>query len=465
MRALFARLTPAQRGPTRAALAPLAPALLAVATCAAPLRAGPAEEAAVGLLERSGTPAEAARAWADAKLDPDQAWKLVRELPPLGDAPTADHEVTLRDAHRRETDLQVLLPPDGPDERGKYGVVILLHGLGGDSKQGLGIGRSFVPPHTILIAPSAKEPPADAGYEDLRTAGAAGIPVMKRFKHWWSYREDAFPLLGLDHVKRRWPIDTNRVLLIGYSMGGFGTWNLGLRYHDLFAALLPMAGGISREEFFLGKDELVRQLLDNARGLPLFFVHGDQDEVVPVRFDQASRDDLEKRQIPFIYEEVKGGKHKLTEVLDPTHAMVKQLKAFVDAQVRDPHPRRVVHRSIGAYHPGAFWVRIDGRSGAASAVVAEVVKKNAIAVETRGVTRLTLFLDPQLVDPDKRLQVVVDGKPAFKGKVKPSLEAVAESYARTHDPELTYRHMLTLDVEARTEAPGEADGSWLKPRR
>lgn len=441
--------------------------LAALIAGAGPLLADGAEDAAAGLLERTVTPGAAVEAWTQAKLDPDAAWKLVRELPPLGDAPTEDHEVTLHDAHKRETDLQVLLPPDGPDERGRYGVVILLHGLGGDSKQGLTVGRSFLPPHTLLIAPSAKEPPADAGYEDLRTAGAAGIPVMKRFKHWWSYREDAFPLLGLDHVKRRYKIDTNRVMLIGYSMGGFGTWNLGLRYHELFCGLMPMAGGISREEFFLGKDELVRQLLDNARGMPLFFVHGDQDEVVPCRFDQSSRDDLEKRQIPFTYEEVKGGKHKLTEVLDPSHPLVQRLKTFVGDQTRDPHPRRVVHRSIGAYHPGAFWVRIDGRSSGGSAcLVAEALpKKNAIAIETRGVSRLTVFLDPELVETDKRVQVVVDGKLAFKGKVKPSLEAVAESFGRTHDPELTYRHMLTLDVEPRTETPAEADGSWLKARK
>lgn len=438
------------------------PALLLLA---APLQAGPAAEAATALLERRTGPSEAAQAWAGEKLDPDAAWKLVRELPLIEGAPTGDHEVELEDRHGRKTDLQVRMPTDGPGERG-YGVVVLLHGLGGNSKQGLEIGRNFIPPHSILVAPSAKEPPQDAGYEDLRTAGAYGVPIMKRFKHWWSYREDAFPLLALDHVRRRYRIDPDRVILLGYSMGGFGTWNLGLRYHDLFAAIVPMAGGISREEFILGTDQLVRSLLDNARGLPLYFLHGDQDEVVPVRFDQTSRDMLEKKQIPFTYEEVEGGKHVLTDLLKPEDPRVQKLVKWLRERVRDPHPRRVVHRSIAPYHPGAYWVRIDGRgAGESACVVAESLGKNRIAVETRNVTRLTLFLDPELVDPDKKVTVVVDGKPAFSGKVKPSLEAVAESFARTRDPQLVYRHMLTLEVAARVEGPNEQDGTWIRPAR
>ena len=435
--------------------------------CLAPALAGPAEDAAAGLFDRSTDARAAARAWSAAKLEPEEALRLVRAIPRI-EAPTTDHDVTLREPGAQETDCRLVFPKDGPDEQGRYGVVVLLHGLGGSSKQGLEIGAAMAPPHAILVAPSAKTPPGDgAGAEDLRTSGAVGIPVMKRFKHWWSYREDGYPLLALEHVRRRYPIDPNKVLLVGYSMGGFGTWNVGLRYHDLWAGIVPMAGGISREEFVLGRDEVVRQLLDNARGLPLFFVHGDEDEVVSVQFDRWSRDDLEKRQIPFTYIEVEHGKHVLTDFLKPDDPRVIQLRDWLRDRVRDPHPRRVVHRSLGAYHPGAFWVRIDDRSGSGgtACVVAEALDKTKVAVETRGVKKLTLFLDPAVVDPKKTIQVAVDGKLAFKGKVKPSLEAVAESFARTRDPELTYQHMLTIDVEPRPEAPGEADGSWLKPPR
>src|SRR5262245_8852001 len=45
-------------------------------------------------------------------------------------------------------------------------------------------------------------------------------------------------LLGLlDHAIKNYAIDPNRVYLTGLSMGGYGTWDLGLRYPERFAAI------------------------------------------------------------------------------------------------------------------------------------------------------------------------------------------------------------------------------------
>lgn len=38
-------------------------------------------------------------------------------------------------------------------------------------------------------------------------------------------------------------IDTNRVYLTGFSMGGYGVWKLGLEYPNAFTTLAPVAGG------------------------------------------------------------------------------------------------------------------------------------------------------------------------------------------------------------------------------
>jgi predicted peptidase len=62
-----------------------------------------------------------------------------------------------------------------------------------------------------------------------------GVGLSSRLPHWWSYKESSFVLKSLEYVKRNYPVDTNRVVLLGYSMGGYGTWNIGLRYTDRFA--------------------------------------------------------------------------------------------------------------------------------------------------------------------------------------------------------------------------------------
>ena len=47
----------------------------------------------------------------------------------------------------------------------------------------------------------------------------------------------------LDEVENKYAVDTHRVYLTGMSMGGFGTWHLGLSHPEKFAAIAPICGG------------------------------------------------------------------------------------------------------------------------------------------------------------------------------------------------------------------------------
>jgi len=49
-------------------------------------------------------------------------------------------------------------------------------------------------------------------------------------------------------------VDTNRIYITGYSMGGTGTWEMILRNPDLFAAALPICGASDPSKVFLVKD-------------------------------------------------------------------------------------------------------------------------------------------------------------------------------------------------------------------
>jgi predicted esterase len=433
--------------------------LLLALACAA--SAGPrTAETARALRDGELTAAEAEAAWTKDEVGPDAALAALAKLPLL-DAPRRDHQATLTDAAGRTTDLRVVLPPDGPADDGRYRVLIVLHGLGGKSDQGVKGAAGLVPPHTILLSPSALKPRQPDPSEDVRNVS----PVASVFKSWWGYGQDAFALKALDYVARRYPIDPDRVALAGYSMGGFGAWNIGLRYHDRFAGLLPMAGGISREEYVFSRDRRSRTLLDNARMVPCFFIHGGADEVVPVQFDRWTAEELKAKGIEHEYLEVPKGPHVLKEFAESSGEVKKRLQGWLAGRVRDAHPKRVVHRALGAYHGGAYWVRIDGLTGLTAAVDATIEPDNAITVTTRGVNALTVYLDPAHVDPAKPVKITVDGKVAFQGKVEPSLAAVAGSHARTRDAALTYRHAVRLEVEpqAAEETEGALDRLFRRP--
>ncbi|KAH7132604.1 Alpha/Beta hydrolase protein [Dendryphion nanum] len=86
----------------------------------------------------------------------------------------------------------------------------------------------------------------------------------------------------LDEIIPAFRIDTTRIHVTGFSMGGYGTWNLGVQEPDRFASLLPICGG--------GDPILVR----NIKHVPQWVHHGDLDEIVPVSASTKIVDALKK---------------------------------------------------------------------------------------------------------------------------------------------------------------------------
>jgi predicted peptidase len=98
-------------------------------------------------------------------------------------------------------------------------------------------------------------------------------------------------LLGLlDDVIRRLHVDTHRVYLTGLSMGGYGTWDLGLSYPERFAAIAPICGG----------GELITVLLANGqrgkalKSLGVWAFHGGKDPTVPLEESKRMVEILKK---------------------------------------------------------------------------------------------------------------------------------------------------------------------------
>ena len=68
---------------------------------------------------------------------------------------------------------------------------------------------------------------------------------------WW----DLVALKGLiDNTIKTQPVDKDRVILTGLSMGGYATWGLLAAYPDLFAAAVPICGGGDPSKAALFKD-------------------------------------------------------------------------------------------------------------------------------------------------------------------------------------------------------------------
>lgn len=82
----------------------------------------------------------------------------------------------------------------------------------------------------------------------------------------------------IDRVAAEYGILRDRIVLTGSSMGGYGTWEMGMCYPETFAAIAPVAGG--------GVVWRTGKLV----GTPVLAYHGDADAVVPI---SQSRDMVE----------------------------------------------------------------------------------------------------------------------------------------------------------------------------
>ena len=97
-----------------------------------------------------------------------------------------------------------------------------------------------------------------------------------------------------DLIKKLPIVDPDRVYVIGYSMGGFGTFHFLKEEPRLFAAGVPIAGGSSN--------------VSKLRSMPIWAFHGDEDKIVPVESTRKCAEELKRSKV-FKYTEIEGGGH------------------------------------------------------------------------------------------------------------------------------------------------------------
>lgn len=89
-------------------------------------------------------------------------------------------------------------------------------------------------------------------------------------------------LMALDDAQKKFSIDPKRVVLSGWSMGGYGAWSLGMAEPSRWSAVVPLAGG--------GDISKVGQLKD----VPVWAFHGSLDRLVKAESDHKMVDALKE---------------------------------------------------------------------------------------------------------------------------------------------------------------------------
>ena len=156
-----------------------------------------------------------------------------------------------------------LYVPKSYDPNRAAPLVVALHGYGGDENYFFTAVRSLAQLCEqygfVFVAPlgfardgwygAPPEIPGDAP----RSSGEPPPPPVRSREQEMRYRAlsetDVLNVLAI--VRDQYNIDPDRIYLMGHSMGGFGTWWLGQKHADIWAAIAPMSGVLPDVDYHL----------------------------------------------------------------------------------------------------------------------------------------------------------------------------------------------------------------------
>ena len=236
-------------------------------------------------------------------------------------------------------------------------------------------------------------------------------------------------LRAMADVQRAYRVDADRVHLTGLSMGGGGTWHIGLRHPDRFASISPVCGVADMDlmPWTAGWGALDRELMsltgysrlvENAGNLQVFVFHGDEDDAVSVAASRKMMEAFEKASLAgrsAHYFELPGVTHFAWDFAYRDASLFRRVLAVR----RNPFPERVVYSTFSPRYARAYWLRIDRIDrGMTLARIEGTQRAGAFDVKADNLTAFSLLLSPAIAPPGKPIEVTVNGKRAFKGTVK-----------------------------------------------
>ncbi len=353
-------------------------------------------------------------------------------------APGKTHKRTFRSGIDGSVQYYGLVPAGGvgpglPEGR-KPGLILSLHGA---AVEGIGQARVYKPkPWAHVVAPTNRRP-YGFDWED------------------WG-RLDAIEVLEL--TQNELDTDRRRTYLTGHSMGGHGTWHLGVTFPDRFAAIAPSAGWVSFTSYAGGGRganppanpvaDLVRRatspsntlaLVRNTAQAGVYVLHGDADDNVPVAQARTMRQALGQFHPDFAYYERPGAGHWWGDECVDWPPLIDFL-----ARHEIPAPKDVRRIDFQTAHPGvsnrSHWASIESRVKAfeLSALHLDCDPDNrSIVGSTENVARLAFDLGH--LKPGGPVAVTLDGQkvegmPEAGGDSKVWLARVGDDWKRVDMP-------------------------------
>lgn len=275
-----------------------------------------------------------------------------------------------------------LIIPESYDGKTPARLDVVLHGRGATLNE-----VSFLAAHD-----GAQPVPDDQDFLQLDVFGRTNNAYR------WAGETDVFG--AIESVRRRYNVDRRRIVLRGFSMGGAGTWHIGLHYPDMWAATEAGAGFTETRRYAklsdlppyqdapLGIYDAVDYAL-NAFNLPMAG-YGSEDDPqlqasVNIR-EQIAREGLRLPDLRALFLVGPRVGHRFAP------ESKKESERFIRANLPQRTPDRIRFVTCTTRYNRCFWVTVEGlehhyqraevdaqRSGGAATITTKNIARLSVA--------------------------------------------------------------------------------------
>ena len=249
-------------------------------------------------------------------------------------------------------------------------------------------------------------------------------------------------LASIRDARKRFSVDSDRIFLGGHGMGGDAAFDVGMAQPDLFAGVMPIAGMC--EKYCL-------TTWQNSKLTAWYVVGGERDrDSLEVNAQVLTQ--MMKKGYDVVYCEyaARGYESYFEELV--------RLFEWMDLHQREPDQREFDVNILRPTGTQWYWLTVNGfpenvllpvvwkKGGTATRpqnVSGRITPGNTIRIGSAG-KQAVVKLSPDLIDFDRRVEVIRRGRPAFRDFVKPDVKALLDDLRERGDRQRLYWARLDI---------------------